>query len=170
METRVAVATSADRRSRLGVVAPVVLGIGLGAFVDGIVLQQLLQWHHLVSSRETDATLAGLETNTFWDGVFHAAAWLVTAVGLVLLVASHRLGARPRSRTLVGLALVGWGLFNMADQLVFHLALGAHHIRETDDYAVYDWSFFALGVALMAAGGLIARDRSEQGLGERHPG
>ncbi|MEX2548593.1 MAG: DUF2243 domain-containing protein [Nitriliruptoraceae bacterium] len=31
-------------------VAPeILLGVGLGGFVDGIVLQQILQWHHIVS-------------------------------------------------------------------------------------------------------------------------
>ena len=29
-------------------------GIGLGGFVDGIVLHQVLQWHHMVS--DVDAT------------------------------------------------------------------------------------------------------------------
>ena len=27
------------------------LGIGLGGFVDGIVLHQLLQWHHMLTDR-----------------------------------------------------------------------------------------------------------------------
>jgi uncharacterized membrane protein len=26
-----------------------ILGVGLGGFVDGIVLHQVLQWHHLLS-------------------------------------------------------------------------------------------------------------------------
>ena len=63
------------------------LGLGLGGFVDGIVLHQLLQWHHMISStaRGSTATVAGLEANTFADGLFHAAAWLLTATGLALL-------------------------------------------------------------------------------------
>jgi uncharacterized membrane protein len=28
------------------------LGIGLGGFVDGIVLHQILQWHHMLTSAE----------------------------------------------------------------------------------------------------------------------
>jgi uncharacterized membrane protein len=28
----------------------ILIGIGLGGFVDGIVLNQILQWHHLLSS------------------------------------------------------------------------------------------------------------------------
>jgi uncharacterized membrane protein len=28
----------------------ILLGIGLGGFVDGIVLHQILQWHHMLTS------------------------------------------------------------------------------------------------------------------------
>jgi hypothetical protein len=37
------------------------LGLGLGGFVDGIVLHQVLQWHHLVSDVEAypTTTVAG---------------------------------------------------------------------------------------------------------------
>ena len=48
------------------------LGVGLGAFVDGIVLHQLLRWHHLLSSRPD----VSLSANLIADGVFHAGAWL----------------------------------------------------------------------------------------------
>jgi uncharacterized membrane protein len=30
--------------------AGILLGLGLGGFFDGIVLHQLLQWHHMLSS------------------------------------------------------------------------------------------------------------------------
>jgi uncharacterized membrane protein len=133
----------------------IVLGFGLGMFLDGIVLHQLLQWHHLVSQLEPTGDLAGLEANTFWDGVFHASGWVVTFTG-VLLVVRRGTGREPLPR-LLGLLLVGWGAFNVTDQVVFHLALGAHHIREGPDAELYDWAFFALGVLLVAGGALLAR-------------
>jgi uncharacterized membrane protein len=38
-------------RSRWGVGAgSVLLGLGLGGFFDGIVLHQILQWHHMLSA------------------------------------------------------------------------------------------------------------------------
>ena len=42
-------------------------GIGFGGFVDGIVLHQLLQWHHMVShvADYPTTTVAGLEANTW---------------------------------------------------------------------------------------------------------
>jgi uncharacterized membrane protein len=58
----------------------IVLGIGLGGFVDGILLHQVLQWHHLLSSTDSDNigvryyptdTVDGLRMNTLGDGAFH---------------------------------------------------------------------------------------------------
>ena len=133
--------------------AYVAIGLGVGGLADGFVLHQLLQWHHLWSRRTSDATVAGLEDNTLADGIFHT-TMLVVLVGGIALLAGRRIEARP----LVGLALVGWGTFHLVDQLVFHLALGAHHIREgVGNEEVYDWAFFALGLLLVAVGAVVAR-------------
>jgi uncharacterized membrane protein len=42
-------------------VSGLLYGLGLGGFVDGIVLHQILQWHHMVSdvSRYPVNTIAG---------------------------------------------------------------------------------------------------------------
>lgn len=60
------------------------LGIGLGGFVDGILLHQILQWHHMLTSEGSypETTVAGLETNTLWDGLFHAATWVAVVLGI----------------------------------------------------------------------------------------
>ena len=131
----------------------VVFGVGFGALLDGFVLHQLLQWHHLVSAKTTVGTVPGLEENTLADGIFHTASLAVLVLGVALVV-----GRRVEPRPLVGLSLAGWGAFNVVDQFVFHLALGAHHIREgVDNYEVYDWGFFALGLVLIAVGLLVSR-------------
>jgi uncharacterized membrane protein len=50
------------------------LGIGLGGFVDGIVLHQILQWHHMLTSAGYPAdSVPNLVLNTLFDGLFHAA-------------------------------------------------------------------------------------------------
>jgi uncharacterized membrane protein len=54
------------------------LGLGLGGFADGILLHQVLQWHHLRTGDGTFGnrsmnTIGGLEANTLADGVFHVA-------------------------------------------------------------------------------------------------
>ena len=134
-------------------------GFGLGAFLDGIVLHQVLQWHHLVVELQPADDLAGLQANTTWDGLFHLAAWSVVVVGLLWTARSRadlRLLGWPQ---LVGPLLVGWGAFNITDQAVFHLLLGAHHIRMVEDYQLYDWGYTAIGVALVAGGLALSRRR-----------
>jgi uncharacterized membrane protein len=54
-------------RTRL-VIAAVLLGVGLGGFFDGIVLHQILQWHHMISTPAPPDTLENLELNTLGDG------------------------------------------------------------------------------------------------------
>ena len=49
------------------------MGLGFGGFVDGIVLHEILQWHHMISGTEPTDTVAGLELNVIADGFFHVA-------------------------------------------------------------------------------------------------
>src|SRR5829696_6665381 len=102
--------------------AGILLGVGLGGFVDGIVLHQILQWHHMLTSGGYPPTsIENLQVNTLWDGLFHAFTWVVTAVCLALLWRASR---RPHSswstRQLVGTLATGWGLFNLIEGIVDH--------------------------------------------------
>lgn len=49
----------------------IVLGLGLGGFVDGIVLHQIAQWHNMLSSTERCpvSTVEGMERNMLADGL-----------------------------------------------------------------------------------------------------
>ena len=139
----------------------ILLGIGLGGFVDGIVLHQLLQWHHMLSS-EGDyprSTVKGLEANTLADGLFHASTWIAVVVGLWILwrrTTEWRWAGSGRS--LVGWMLVGWGLFNVSEGIVDHHLLGLHHVREGAGHQLgYDLAFLAFGLALVAVGRLLTR-------------
>ena len=134
-----------------------VLGVGLGGLADGVVLHQVLQWHHLVSARTSASTLGGLERNTLIDGVFHLVAIAILLVGIVLLARSARAADVGWTRRVVGGALIGWGAFHLVDEVLFHVVLDLHHIRMVDDYLVYDAGFTAIGVALFAGGVLILR-------------
>lgn len=158
-------ATAATPRSRGSVratTAPaLLLGLGLGAFVDGIVLHQLLQWHHILSATGDHPmhTVAGLEANTLADGVFHAAAWVLTAVGALLAIRRWRDGTlSPSWRVHVGGLVTGWGAFNVVEALVNHHLLGLHHVR--DDLggpASWDYGWLAGSAVLLAVGLAVLR-------------
>ena len=102
--------------SRRFVTAGLLLGVGLGGFVDGIVLHQILQWHHMLTSTNTDnlglrdypaSSVAGLEVNTLWDGLFHATTWMFVAVGLALLWRAWQQRQAPRGRPQPGRTAAG---------------------------------------------------------------
>ena len=147
------------------------IGLGLGGFVDGIVLHQVLQWHHMLSASATDnvgvpthpvTTVAGLEVNTVWDGFFHVGAWVAVVSGIVLL--SRRVGRRevdrPAVRAMWGWVVAGWGVFNLVEGVVDHHLLGIHHVRAGEHQLAYDLGFLAVGAVLLVAGVLLARRAS----------
>ena len=146
----------------------IILGVGLGGFLDGILLHQVLQWHHMLTNTDTDNiglayypadTVHGLQINTLWDGLFHTITWLAVLVGLGLLYS--RMGqAGDRvwsSRPLWGWVLVGWGLFNLVEGILDHHLLGIHHVRSGPQQVWWDVGFLAMGAALVAGGYLLQR-------------
>lgn len=146
----------------------ILLGAGLGGFVDGILLHQILRWHHLLSSTDQDRvgvkfydprTVPGLQMNTVWDGFFHALCWILVLAGLGVLYGrvTHERRAVWTSRVLWGWVLFGWGLFNIVEGLLNHQILGIHHVRAGDHQGWWDAAFLALGVLLLAAGHLVRR-------------
>ena len=139
-----------------------ILGLGLGGFIDGIVLHQILQWHHMLtgeSGGEPMDTVVGLETNTLVDGFFHLATWILVAAATILLLRAWQQGEfAPPWRAHFGLMLAGWGVFNLVEGLIDHQLLGIHHVR--DDLGAplgWDLGFLALGALLVLAGALLAR-------------
>ncbi|MCL3817974.1 DUF2243 domain-containing protein [Aeromicrobium wangtongii] len=135
------------------------MGIGFGGFVDGIVLHQILQWHHMLSHEESMKTVAGLEVNTLADGFFHAATWIFVLAGSIAMLISWRQGRlSPNLPFHLGLLLTGWGLFNVVEGVVDHHILQLHHVR--DDLGAplsWDLGFLAFGVALVVGGWLLHR-------------
>lgn len=144
--------------------AGLMYGIGLGGFVDGIVLHQVFQWHHMVSAtgEHPMTTVAGLEVNTLADGFFHLFSWLVVVGASIVTLAQWRQGRLPPSwRFHLGGVVAGWGAFNVVEGLVDHQLLGVHHVR--DDLGgplSWDLGFLALGLALVVGGVLLMRSGS----------
>jgi uncharacterized membrane protein len=148
------------------VTAALLLGIGLGGFVDGILLHQILQWHGMLSSVVPPLDLVAEKYNMFWDGVFHALTWATTLTGLILLFRAGTMRNVPWSgRLLAGCMLAGWGLFNLVEGLVDHQILGIHHVRPGPHELAWDLGFLGLGgVGLITLGFAIARGYREEAI------
>lgn len=153
------VSTNLPRRRTPLVAAGLLLGAGLGGFVDGIVLHQILQWHNMLSGQLPPDTLVRAKVNMYWDGLFHAAVWVLTVVGLAMLwAASGRPDVPHSGRTLLGGLLLGWGLFNVNEGLIDHELLGLHHVYEyTPNHLPADLGFLAFGLGLVLAGAGLVR-------------
>jgi len=109
------------------------LGFALGGFFDGILLHQVLQWHHFLSLLPSEAE-AGLQRQVLWDGLFHVAVYAVAVFGLWQLwlargaLAGDR-AAPATSRFMLVAALLGFALWQIVDVVGFHWIAGIHRIR-----------------------------------------
>lgn len=136
----------------------ILLGTGLGGFIDGILLHQILQWHNMLSSIRPPTDLVTMKYNMVWDGLFHAFTWTMTAIGLTRL---WRAGQRPdvpwSTRTFVGSLLLGFGLFNSIEGLIDHQILGIHHVHPGEGQLAWDLAFIGSGLLMIAIGSSLVR-------------
>jgi len=137
--------------------AGILFGLGLGGFFDGIVLHQILQWHHMLTAAGYPATsVENLETNTLWDGLFHATTYVFVVLGLIVLWrAARRTHIGWSSKLLAATLLMGFGLFNLVEGMVNHHLLGIHHVNETvprEQWIYWDLGFLAWGAAMLTGG------------------
>lgn len=151
-----------ERTGGFPVSAGILFGLGLGGFFDGVVLHQLLQWHHMLSSAGYPPdSVPNLKVNVLWDGLFHAATYVFTALGLwILWRHSRRNHIRWSGKLLPGGLLMGWGLFNLIEGLANHQLLGIHHVNETaprDQWIYWDVGFLIWGAAMLVGGWLLHR-------------
>lgn len=155
-----AIAAEAQDRS-FPVSAGVLFGLGLGGFFDGIVLRQVLQWHHMLSSWYPINSIPNLELNTLWDGLFHSTTYVFVIIGLFILWhTAHRRHLYWSNKLLAGTLLLGWGLFNVVEGLVDHEFLGVHHVNELkprEQWIYWDIGFLIWGVAMLIGGWLLVR-------------
>jgi uncharacterized membrane protein len=127
--------------------AAILLGIGLGGFVDGIALHQIAQWHQMLSAVVPPESMEAMKRNMAADGWFHAAVWIATFAGVMVLWSALRgPGALPSTGYFLGSMLLGWGGFNLAEGIIDHHLLQLHHVRDLPQHMpAYDWIFLALG-------------------------
>jgi uncharacterized membrane protein len=139
--------------------AGLVLGLGFGGFADGIVLHQILGWHHLVCTTDhcQPVSIEHLQQQNTQDGYFHLAVWVLSLAGTGMLFRAARRSAAWSGRVLAGAMLGGWGLFNFVEGLIDHHILGIHHVRPGDPNSLlWDLGFLASGPVLGAAGWALA--------------
>ena len=134
--------------------AGLMLGFGLGGFFDGILLHQVLQWHHLLSGVEQ----AKLELRLLIvaDGMFHALMYVITVAGLLLLWRSRQQARSDASRRLLITTLLGFGSWHVVDAVLSHWILGIHRVRmDVENPLLWDllwlgvFGILPIGIALM---------------------
>lgn len=126
------------------------LGVGLGAFVDGMVLHMVLGLFPTL--------------NVVWNRLLDLLAWFATAVGIVLLWRGGLQGAAPSPRQLAGGILAGFALFNLVEGLIDRHLLGLDRLRSAP--AAMPWTVGVLlaSALLLAIGIAVARGRRDAGM------
>jgi len=138
------------------------LGFALGGFFDGILLHQVLQWHHVFSAVERPP-FGDIRVQIMADGVFHAAMYAIALAGLwSLFRARHIFAEKAADRLLVANALIGFGIWHAVDAVLLHWILEIHHIRmATTNPLLWDILWFAVFGLLFIAVGILLRRRAE---------
>lgn len=146
--------------------AATVLGIGIGGFIDGIVLHQILQWHQMLSNRISTDNVVNKSVNMFWDGIFHAFTLTTTIIGIYLLwKLLKRRNINRSGWLLAGGMSIGWGLFNITEGIINHHLLELHHVREnTFNSGLWDYGFLGFSLLLLFSGWGLYRKGKQQGL------
>jgi len=133
--------------------------MGFGGFTDGIVLHQILGWHHLVCvTLDCQPTsIEQLQIQNTQDGYFHLGLWVVTLLGTAMLFrAARHAGQGWSGRVLSGSMLAGCGLFDFVEGMVDHQILGIHHVYPGHSHQLlYDMIYLAAGVLFFAIGAWI---------------
>lgn len=128
----------------------------MGGFVDGILFHQILQLHGMLTAKFPKTSIANVELNMFWDGMFHAVTWTMTAIGIALLFKAGKRADVPwLGKILAGGLFLGWGLFNLIEGIIDHHILNLQHVYEAMGQSKFDYLFLLSGVVFII-GGLMA--------------
>jgi uncharacterized membrane protein len=133
------------------------LGFSLGGFFDGILLHQVLQWHHLLSNVQA-AALQDIRAQVVADGLFHALMYVIAAWALYLLWKARADYPAPGAdRLLWAWALIGFGMWHIIDSVFSHWITGIHRIRvDAPNPLFWDLLWFAVfGLVPLAIGWMI---------------
>lgn len=144
------------------------LGFALGGFFDGILLHQVLQWHHLLSNVQA-AALQDIRAQMLADGLFHVLMYFIAAWALWLLWKARADYASPGAdRALWAQALIGFGVWHIVDSVFSHWITGIHRTRmDSPDPLFWDLLWFGVfGVVPAVIGWMMLRSgRGDGGRG-----
>ena len=138
------------------------LGFSLGGFFDGILLHQVLQWHHLLSNVQA-AALQDIRAQMLADGLFHVLMYFIAAWALYLLWKARADYSTPGAdRTLWAQALIGFGVWHIVDSVFSHWITGIHRIRvDSPDPLFWDLLWFSVfGIVPLVIGWMVQRRRA----------
>jgi uncharacterized membrane protein len=133
-----------------------VLGFALGGFFDGILLHQVLQWHHFLS---LVPGMGDLRLQILWDGYFHVLMYAIAVLGLWGLWHARRRTEGDWGSALIGSVLLGFGVWNWVDVGLAHWVIGIHRVRlDSDSPLMWDliW-LFVFGVLPIVAAWWVVR-------------
>ena len=149
--------------ARLVVRPGLLCGVGLGAWVDAIVLHHIAHWHQMGSARLPPDTIEAVRRNMTWDGWFSAGMLTLVVAGVYLFLVDARRGRRlPTPRMLTGHLLLGWSAFNIVEGIVAHHLLELHHVRDVPTHLPsLDWLFLIVGgLVLFGLGWVLSQDET----------
>jgi len=147
--------------------AGILFGLGLGGFFDGIILHQVLQWHHMLTSDGYPAdNIHNLQVNTLWDGLFHMTTYVFVLLGLIILwKRAHRTHVQWSGKLLTGTVLMGFGIFNLVEGIIDHQILGLHHVNETvphEQWLYWDIGFLVWGAVMLVVGWFLLKSGEDE--------
>jgi uncharacterized membrane protein len=141
--------------------ASMVLGIGMGGFMDGIWFHQILQWHEMLSNKVSVDTVIGKSVNMFWDGIFHFFCLMVVLTGLILLwKLLFRTDVNRSKNLFIGGLLLGWGLFNCVEGIIDHQILKLHFVKQVSpNPEIANWLFLGISLLMILLGAAMVYTR-----------
>lgn len=130
---------------RSGLIGCFALGLSIGGVFDGILLHQILQWHHLLSGIADRA--ADLRFQVMADGVFHAAMYILLLIGLGFLWRQRRDPDTSQFAAASAMAwtFMGFGAWHLVDAVLSHWLLGLHRVK-MDSPNPFFWDLLWLAV------------------------
>ena len=136
-----------------------VLGFAFGGFFDGILLHQVLQWHHLLSLVDAEA-VRDIRVQSLADGLFHVLMYAIATAGLWLLWRGRRGFENPGlDMRVLAATVLGFSVWQFVDVVLFHWILQIHRIRVgVPNPLAYDVGWLVVfGLPSLALGLWLAR-------------